>query len=293
MSHPLPVQEHWIDAADGTRLFCRDWLLPGATSAVQMVHGLGEHGGRYEALAQLFNQAGFSVRICDHRGHGNSGGRQGSLIRPDDLLRDLKQSFDDFSRRTQCTPLLFGHSMGGLVAARFATGGFSPVRALALSSPALALDLSGWQRLLLKVSSALAPGLALPTALPAARISHDPQQVRAYRQDPLNHGKIAPRMLNFMLDAMQQTARDAAQFTRPVLLQVAGDDAFVAPRGSRAFFEALPGQSKTLHWYAQAYHEIFNEETRLREQAMQDLREWLGQLPPTGQASPMPTVSMG
>lgn len=293
MSHPLPVQEHWIDAADGTRLFCRDWLLPGATSAVQMVHGLGEHGGRYEALAQLFNQAGFSVRICDHRGHGNSGGRQGSLIRPDDLLRDLKQSFDDFSRRTQCTPLLFGHSMGGLVAARFATGGFSPVRALALSSPALALDLSRWQRLLLKISSAIAPGLALPTALPAARISHDPQQVRAYRQDPLNHGKIAPRMLNFMLDAMQQTARDAVQFTRPVLLQVAGDDAFVAPRGSRAFYEALPGQSKTLHWYAQAYHEIFNEETRLREQAMQDLREWLGQLPPTEQASPMPTVSMG
>jgi alpha-beta hydrolase superfamily lysophospholipase len=293
MSHPLPVQEHWIDAADGTRLFCRDWLLPGATSAVQMVHGLGEHGGRYEALAQLFNQAGFSVRICDHRGHGNSGGRQGSLIRPDDLLRDLKQSFDDFSRRTQCTPLLFGHSMGGLVAARFATGGFSPVRALALSSPALALDLSRWQRLLLQVSSAIAPGLALPTALPAARISHDPQQVRAYRQDPLNHGKIAPRMLNFMLDAMQQTARDAVQFTRPVLLQVAGDDAFVAPRGSRAFYEALPGQSKTLHWYAQAYHEIFNEETRLREQAMQDLREWLGQLPPTEQASPMPTVSMG
>ena len=145
----VPVQEHWIDAADGTRLFCRDWLVPGATAAVQMVHGLGEHGGRYAALAQLFNEAGLSVRICDHRGHGNSGGRQGSLIQADDLLHDLKQSFDDFSRRTQCTPLLFGHSMGGLVAARFATGGYSPVRALALSSPALALDLSGWQRLLL------------------------------------------------------------------------------------------------------------------------------------------------
>ncbi|MAF05668.1 alpha/beta hydrolase [Herbaspirillum sp.] len=280
MTLPLPVQEHWIDAADGTRLFCRDWLLLGATSAVQMVHGLGEHGGRYAALAHLFNAAGCSVRICDHRGHGNSGGRQGSLIQPDDLLRDLKQTFDDFSRRTQCTPLLFGHSMGGLVAARFATGGFSPVRALALSSPALALDLSGWQRLLLKVSSAIAPGLALPTALPAERISHDPHEVRAYRQDPLNHGKIAPRMLNFMLDAMHHVARDAAQFTRPVLLQVAGDDAFVAPRGSRAFFEALPGERKTLHWYASAYHEIFNEEAGLREQAMHDLREWLGQLPP-------------
>jgi len=279
MTLPLTAQEHWIDAADGTRLFCRDWLLPGAASAVQMVHGLGEHGGRYRALAQLFNQAGLSVRICDHRGHGNSGGRQGSLVQSDDLLRDLKQSFDDFSRRTECTPILFGHSMGGLVAARFATGGFSPVRALALSSPALALDLSGWQQWLLKVSSFMAPGLALPTALPAQRISHDPQAVRAYRDDPLNHGKIAPRKLNFMLDAMHQAARDAGQFTRPVLLQVAGDDAFVAPRGSRAIFEALPGQRKTLHWYASAYHEIFNEEAGLREQAMHDLREWLRVLP--------------
>lgn len=279
MSALVPVQEHWIDAADGTRLFCRDWLVPGATAAVQMVHGLGEHGGRYAALAQLFNEAGMSVRICDHRGHGNSGGRQGSLIQADDLLHDLKQSFDDFSRRTQCTPLLFGHSMGGLVAARFATGGYSPVRALVLSSPALALDLSGWQRLLLKVSSAIAPGLALPTALPASRISHDPHQVLAYRRDPLNHGKIAPRMLNFMLDAMHQVARDAAQFTRPVLLQVAGDDAFVAPRGSRAFFDALPGPQKTLHWYGAAYHEIFNEEVGLREQVMHDLRAWLAQLP--------------
>ncbi|KAF1040304.1 MAG: Monoacylglycerol lipase [Herbaspirillum frisingense] len=272
-------QEHWIDATDGTRLFCRDWLLPGATAAVQMVHGLGEHGGRYAALAQLFNEAGLSVRICDHRGHGNSGGRQGSLIRSDDLLRDLKQTFDDFTRRAQCTPILFGHSMGGLVAARFATGAYSPVRALALSSPALALDMKAWQKLLLAVSSAIAPGLALPTALPASRISHDAAQVQAYRRDPLNHGKIAPRMLNFMLDAMHQAARDAGQFTRPVLLQVAGDDAFVAPRGSRAFFDALPSGRKTLHWYASAYHEIFNEEPGIRAQVVQDLRAWLAQLP--------------
>jgi len=275
-------QEQWLQAADGTRLFCRDWLLPGATSAVQMVHGLGEHGGRYTALARLFNEAGMSVRICDHRGHGNSGGRRGSLAQAEDLMRDLKLAFDDFSARTGCTPILFGHSMGGLVAARFATGDYSPVRALALSSPALALDMQGWQKLLLAVSTAIAPGLALPTALPANRISHDAQQVQAYRNDPLNHGKIAPRMLHFMLDAMQQVARDAGRFTRPVLLQVAGDDAFVAPRGSRAFFEALPGPAKTLHWYATAYHEIFNEREDLREQALQDLRLWLAQLPAPG-----------
>ncbi|MCA1323067.1 alpha/beta hydrolase [Herbaspirillum sp. alder98] len=274
-----PPQESWFDAADGTRLFCRDWPVAGASAAVQLVHGLGEHGGRYAALAALFNAAGLSVRICDHRGHGNSGGRQGSLIRPDDLLQDLKLVFDDFARRQRCTPLLFGHSLGGLVAARFATGAFSPVRALMLSSPALALDLTPGQRLLLKASSWLAPGYSLPTALPAERISHDAAQVSAYRRDPLNHGKIAPRMLNFMLDAMAQVERDASTFTRPVLLQVAGDDAFVATRGSRAFYQALPGDNGTLHWYDQAYHELFNEEAAIRRQVEDDLRRWLAQLP--------------
>lgn len=277
IEHP---QEHWIAAADGTRLFCRDWLLPGATAAVQMVHGLGEHGGRYTALARLFNQAGLSVRICDHRGHGKSGGPRGSLAHQEDLLRDLKQVFDDFSHRSTCVPLLFGHSLGGLLAARLATGGYSPVRALLLSSPALALDLSGWQRALLRLSTALAPGLALPTALPAEGISHDAGQVKAYRSDPLNHGRIAPRLLHFMLDAMQQVARDAVRFTQPVLLQVAGDDALVAPRGSRQFFDALPGPDKTLHWYDDAYHEIFNERADLRAQAMLDLRQWLAQRMP-------------
>lgn len=269
--------EKWFEAADGTRLFCREWPLAEARGAVQIVHGLGEHGGRYAALARLFNEAGYAVRACDHRGHGNSGGRQGSLIRPDDLLLDLKLSFDDFSRQQQCTPLLFGHSMGGLVAARFATGGFSPVAGLILSSPALALELAPWQQWLRRVMSVIAPGFSLPTALPASRISHDPAQVKAYRNDPLNHGKIAPRMLNFMLDAMQQAASGAGQFVKPVLMQVAGDDAFVSPEGSRRFFDALPSGHKTLHWYASAYHEIFNETPEIRSQVTCDLRQWLAQ----------------
>jgi len=276
------IQERWFEAADGTRLFCRDWLVEGG-AAVQIVHGLGEHGGRYARLAYLFNQAGYSVRVCDHRGHGLSGGPRGSLARPDDLLRDLKLTFDDFSRARGCVPLLFGHSMGGLVAARFATGGISLVRALLLSSPALALDLKGWQKALLAVSTRLAPGYALPTALPANRLSHDPEAIWAYRDDPLNHGKIAPRLLHFMLDAMRQAQRDAARFTRPVLMQVAGEDAFVAPAGSRRFFDSLPGADKTLHWYDGAYHEIFNEAPAWREPAGQDVRQWLLRLDEAGQ----------
>lgn len=274
-----PVQSEYVEssmvAADGTALFYREWLVADARGAVELVHGLGEHGGRYTELAQLMNRNGLSVRIHDHRGHGRSGGVRGSLARQDDLLTDLRQVFDDFCQQQQTIPFLFGHSLGGLVAARFATGGWAPVRGLMLSSPALALRLSPLQKVLLAVSSRLAPGLPVPTGLPDALVSHDAAAVQAYRVDPLNHNRAAARMINFMLDAMTQVQHDAAAFSVPLLLQIAGDDAFVDPRGSREFFASLPAGDKTFHCYADSYHEIFNESPERRVIVQRDMQAWL------------------
>lgn len=119
-SQPDQIQyvESSMTAADGTVLFYREWLVAEARGAVGLVHGLGEHGGRYTELAQLMNRNGLSVRIHDHRGHGRSGGARGSLMQQDDLLIDLKLVFDDFCQQQQTVPFLFGHSLGGLAAAR-------------------------------------------------------------------------------------------------------------------------------------------------------------------------------
>lgn len=271
----LQYVESSMTAADGTVLFYREWLVADARGAVELVHGLGEHGGRYTELAQLMNRNGLSVRIHDHRGHGRSGGARGSLTQQDDLLIDLKLVFDDFCQQQQTVPFLFGHSLGGLVAARFATGSWSPVRGLMLSSPALALRLSGFQKVLLALSSRLAPGLAVPTGLPPTLVSHDAAAVQAYRADPLNHNRAAARMVNFMLEAGAQVQRDAASFSLPLLLQIAGDDAFVDPRGSRDFFARLPAVDKTFHCYADAYHEIFNESPERRVIVERDMQSWL------------------
>lgn len=264
-----------LQAADGVPLFYRQWLHPQPQGAVVMVHGLGEHGGRYGELAALFHRLGLSVRIHDHRGHGRSGGARGSVAGSDDYLRDLKLVFDDFAAATQGMPWLFGHSMGGLVAARFATGGLSRVRGLMLSSPALAIRMSAFQKLLLAVSTRIAPALAVPTSLPAQRVSHDAQVVQAYRDDPLNHGKVAARVVNFMLAAMAQVQQDASAFSSPLLLQFAGDDVFVDPEGSRSFFARAPHVDKTMYCYDDAYHEIFNESAVRRKQAQDDLEKWL------------------
>ena len=265
----------FLQASDGTALFYREWQHPQPRGAVVLVHGLGEHGGRYDELAALFHDAGLSVRIHDHRGHGQSGGARGSVRSDADFLSDLKLVFDDFARQCQTTPFLFGHSLGGLIAARFATGGLSKVRGLLLSSPALAIRMNAFQKALLALTTRIAPGLAVPTSLPAQLVSHDAEIVQAYRRDPLNHGKVAARVVNFMLEAQLQVQRDAAMFTLPLLLQMAGEDAFVDPQGSRSFFAAVPQGDKSLYCYDDAYHEIFNESKERRLRAQGDLQSWL------------------
>ncbi|HEY4319513.1 MAG TPA: alpha/beta hydrolase [Herbaspirillum sp.] len=273
--------EGFLQAPDGAALFYRDWPVADPRGAVFIAHGLGEHSGRYAELAGIFNALGLSVRAQDHRGHGRSGGARGSIMQPDDFLLDMKQSFDHFANsvhsplRQGTIPFLFGHSMGGLIAARFATGGFSPVRGLILSSPALAIHLSRLQRLLLTVGSALAPGLAVGTGLPSNRLSHDSEVQRLAAGDVLNHRKVAPRVVRFMLDAGARCLADAGDFKTPVLLQFAGDDALVDAAGSEAFYARLPQGNKTRYRYPDAYHEIFNEAQPLRGQVQQDLKLWM------------------
>ncbi|ASU38126.1 lysophospholipase [Herbaspirillum sp. meg3] len=264
-----------LQASDGTTLFYREWRHAAPRGAIVLVHGLGEHGGRYAELAGLFHDAGLSVRIHDQRGHGKSDGARGSLRSDADFLTDLKLVFDDFAQQCDTTPFLFGHSLGGLVAARFATGGLSKVRGLLLSSPALAIRMSGFQKILLALTTRLAPGFAVPTSLPAELVSHDTEVVQRYRNDPLNHGKVAARVVNFMLSAMAQVQRDAGTFTLPLLLQIAGDDVFVDPEGSRSFFSSVPQVDKCLYCYDDAYHEIFNESKERRLRVQGDLQSWL------------------
>lgn len=265
----------FLQAADGTRLFYREWRHPQPRGSVVLVHGLGEHSGRYEKLTEIFHAAGFSTRIHDHRGHGRSEGQRGSLRAHDDLLTDLKLVFDDFAVTQNGAPFLFGHSLGGLVAARFATAGMSRVRGLLLSSPALAIRLTRCQKALLALTTAFVPWLAVPTGFSAGKLSHDPDAVQAYQDDALNHNRVAARLVNFMLDAMRQVQRDAGTFTLPLLLQYAGDDAFVDPDGSRRFFASVPQVDKTRHCYDQACHEIFHETQQWRLQAQHDLASWL------------------
>jgi alpha-beta hydrolase superfamily lysophospholipase len=166
--------------------------------------------------------------------------------------------------------VLLGHSMGGLVAARFVAEGAREqpaawhrrVDALVLSSPALQTDLGAFDRLLLAALPRLAPNVAVANGLKPAWVSRDAQTVAAYVADPLVHDRITPRLARFIVDGGRFVRERAARWSVPTLLMWAGADRCVAPRGSADFAAAAPAGVVTAREWPGLYHEIFNEPER-------------------------------
>lgn len=276
----LPSLPERVTTRDGLTLHLRHWPLDGAHGTVQLVHGLGEHIGRYEHVAARLNGWGWSVAGYDQRGHGTSDGPRGQLHASDDLLHDLARVIDAVRAARPGRLVLLGHSMGGLVAARFVAGGVDgaepwhrAVDALVLSSPALDAGMNAAQKLLLAALGPLAPNLAVGNGLDPAWISRDPQVVQRYEADPLVHDRIAPRLARFIVDGGRVVRERAARWRVPTLLLWAGADRCVAPAGSAAFAAAAPQALVAAHEFRPLYHEIFNEPEK--EQVFAALGEWL------------------
>ena len=272
------MSDSTVKRPDGCSLYQRDWAPANSTAVrggVYLFHGLGEHVGRYDALAGWLVERGWRVRGHDHRGHGRSEGARGALQAPDDLLDDGLAMLADFAADLGSPPVLLGHSLGGTLAAQAVVARHAPVRGLVLSSPALDPGLSGGQKMLAKVLNALAPNLGVNNGLDPTFVSRDPQQVQAYRTDPLVHAKITARLLTWLIRAGLRAQATADTLAVETLLLVAGADRLVDPAGSRRFADAAPRERLTLHWYDGFYHELFNEPVAERAKVLADLDRWL------------------
>lgn len=256
-----------VTTADGLTLQLREWPRAGARGTVLVVHGLGEHIGRYAHVAAQLNRAGLNVVGYDQRGHGSSEGARGALPGGDALLADLARVIDAVHAAHAGPLLLLGHSMGGLVAARFCAEGlaaapaawYRAVDALVLSSPALDPGMNAMQKVLLAVLGRLAPNLVVNNGLKPAWISRDPAVVKAYVDDPLVHDRVTPRLVRFIVDEGAHILQRAARWTLPTLLLYAGSDRCVAPAGSAAFALAAPKAVVAVREFKPLFHEIFNE----------------------------------
>jgi alpha-beta hydrolase superfamily lysophospholipase len=258
---PLP-QRVSLTTPDGETLLLRRLRAAGpARAVVVVVHGLGEHAGRYHALAECLHEWGFAVWAHDHHGHGESSGVRGGLPSELRLVDDLARVIDDARRENPGVPLvLLGHSLGGLVAASLVARGVRPVDGLVLSSPGLDPGLNRFQKALLAVLPRVAPNLRVGNGLDADFLSHDRAVVQAYRDDPLTHDRIGSRLARFLACEGATVQQAAARWPVPTLLIYAGDDRLVRPAASRAFAAAAsPGGMVEAQCFDALYHEIFNE----------------------------------
>jgi alpha-beta hydrolase superfamily lysophospholipase len=249
-----------LTARDGTRLHTHLWPSSTGRGTVVIVHGLGEHAGRYAHVAAWLTARGWDVIAPDLRGHGRSEGKRGVLRTPAGPQHDIAAAMARARAPGVSRPIvLLGHSAGGAFAARFVLENPDAASALVLSSPALTADLTWFQRVQLTLGRAFAPSLTQPNGLKPEFISHDPAVVRAYREDPLVHDRITARLGRAILDSGAMAIAAAPQWTVPTLLLYSGDDHLVASRGSDAFAAAAPREVVETERFDALYHEILNE----------------------------------
>jgi alpha-beta hydrolase superfamily lysophospholipase len=265
---------------DGLHLAMEDWMPERGTAVrgvVLLVHGLGEHIVRYEALAQTLNRWDFAVRGYDQYGHGESVGVRGALPSDSRLLDDLADVVDDTrSRMAADLPLiLLGHSLGGLVAARFVALQMRPVQALVLSSPALDAGMNRLQTLLVAALPKLLPDVRVGNGLNPDFLSHDATVVAGYKADRLVHDRISARLAHFIAEAGPATLAAAPHWSVPTLLLYAGDDHLVDPAGSHRFTQVAPRAVVSNRCFDNLYHEIFNEPDA--QPVWDALQQWLDQ----------------
>lgn len=272
------TEQGTFPASDGTALA---WELglpaaPKPRAVVVLSHGLAEHVGRYAHVRDALVARGFAVYGHDHRGHGRSGGTRVFVERFAEYAADLQTALGHMKARFPAAPrVLFGHSMGGLVAIDHLLRYPDEVSGAILSGPGVEIGakVPAWKDALGKVMARLIPKLAIPTGIPAADVSRDPEVVRAYEADPLVSRKATARWYAEFL-ATQARAVEGAPAVRTPLLVVYGlADRLVNPAGVARWSERAGSPDKTIIPYPGLFHEVVNEPERAM--VIGDILRWL------------------
>lgn len=270
-------EEGFVHSKDGLRIYWQRYLPPAPPRAtVAVLHGGGDHSGRYPGITAALVRAGFEVVLPDFRGHGQSDGRRWHVDAFSDYLADL-DAFLAKVREGAAGRKLFvvGHSQGGHIAALW---GLSPGRGVAgfvLSSPYLALALKPPA---LKVFASLLAGRVVPflpvnVGLDLADLTSDEEMQHWTDRDPLYGRATTPRWFTESKRAQEVVRGRAAEFAYPLLVLVGTADRIADPAAGRAFLAAASSKDKELRSYEGFRHEIFNEVGR--ERPIADTVSWI------------------
>jgi alpha-beta hydrolase superfamily lysophospholipase len=269
-------REGTFRGAGALELFYQRWRPEGEPRAIlAIVHGFGEHSGRYMNGVNYLVPRGYAVYGFDHRGHGRSPGKRGHINNwseyRDDVCAFVKLVAESEPNRPM---FMLGHSLGGLIALEYGLHYPGGLRGIIASSPLLVQ--AGLSPVLIatsKILSRVAPSVAIKTGLDASTISRDPAVVKAYQEDPLVHSFGTPRLSTEITAAQNWTNAHAGDLKLPLLLIVGSEDRLVPPEGGRRFFDAVTFADKQKLDYQGAYHETHND--IIASQVMADVERWL------------------
>jgi acylglycerol lipase len=261
---------------DGLSLYFQGWQPDGETKGVIcLVHGLGEHSGRYAHWASMLSSAGYTLMTYDLRGHGKSGGKRGHASSFDDYIKDtdilLKEATDKFPGKP-C--FLYGHSLGGLIVNYYVLNQkpkLAGVIVTALSNNT-SLQKQKTKIMLSKILGSIAPTLTIQSGLVPSTICRDPEVVERYITDPLVHHQVTVGWGKSALHAISWSDQHASEWTLPVLYMHGEKDELGYSEGSREFSNKIKSDC-TLKIWPGLYHEVHNEPEK--EQVFVYLRDWL------------------
>ena len=257
------MTEGWLESAHGPRLFTRAWESSPDAAAIGIVHGLGDHSGRWQRVGRTLHEHGFNAYALDLPGHGQSEGRRGHVKSWEDYRNALTRWMDSIqgpdpgARRWA----LLGHSMGGLIALDWADRNADRVDALVLSAPPFELSLhpSAIKVHAARLIGALWPGFTQSNQIPPSLLSHDPEVIRAHRADPLVHFRISARLFLEIQRMRRMLTSAAAEHSLPTLIIQGGADPVTRCTGCAAWARSAKAGLVTYREYPGLFHEVLNE----------------------------------
>lgn len=260
-----------------TNIYYQGWLPEGNIKSILLiVHGVGEHSGRYVNVVDHFIPLGYAIYGLDHVGHGRSGGG-----------REIIKSFEDFIEplttyrkmiyawHPDLPVFIYGHSLGALISVFQLIDNQADFKGAIISAPPVTIpkNISKMTITLGKLLAVVAPKVGV-VDLDTSGLSHDEQVVKAYNNDPLVfHGKITACISAGMLKAMLRVNENAGGITLPMFILQGSEDRLVDPDSAKYLYDKIGSKDKTLKVYEGLYHEIHNEPDR--EIMFNDLAGWL------------------
>lgn len=273
MSH---IEYEW-KAADGLKIYAQAWEPETAPKAVVcLVHGLGEHGGRYTYVAETLNQGGYAVLASDLRGHGKTEGKRGHAPSFDAFMDDMAILLKNAAQCYSGSPcFLWGHSLGGVLVANYVLRRKPQLEGVVITSAGFLRTSISNQKMKIqfaKIAGKIIPEMSMPTGLDANKISRDPEVVERYVNDPLVHGVATLAMAKYTIDAIPWACAHASEWTLPVLIMHGDGDAIAFVSGSEEFANLIK-QDCTLKIWPGLWHETHNEPEK--EQVLAYALGWL------------------